>query len=204
MNAIAVKGPLIGRFVPEESTKRAAALVGFAIFGSLILWASAKIQVPFWPVPMTLQTGAVALIAAAYGSRLGFATVVLYLLEGAFGVPVFSGTPERGIGILYMLGTTGGFLVGFAVEAFVIGWLAERGFDRNPLKLFGIMVLGDAIVFVLGFMWLAWFAALSSGGHGIGTASAFSAGVVPFILGDLVKLALAAALVSAGARLVRR
>jgi biotin transport system substrate-specific component len=204
MNATVARGPLVGRFIPEDSAGRAAAQLGFAIIGSLILWASAKIQVPFWPVPMTLQTGAVALIAAAYGSRLGLATVVLYLAEGAFGIPVFSGTPERGIGLPYMMGTTGGFLVGFAVEAFVIGWLAERGFDRNPLKLFGVMVLGDAIVFVLGFAWLAWFAALSSGAHGIGAASALSAGVVPFILGDIVKLALAAALVSAGARLVRR
>ena len=85
MNAIAVKGPLVGRFIPEESAGRIAALAGFAIVGSLILWASAKVHVPFWPVPMTLQTGAVALIAAAYGWRLGFATVVLYLLEGALG-----------------------------------------------------------------------------------------------------------------------
>ncbi len=204
MNAIAMKGPLIGRFIPEESSRRTAALIGFAILGSLVLWASAKISVPFWPVPMTLQTGAVALIAAAYGWRLGLATVVLYLAEGAFGLPVFTGTPERGIGLLYMAGPTGGFLIGFAVEAVVVGWLAERGFDRNPLKLFGAMVLGDAIVFVLGFAWLAWFAALASGVHGIGVASAFSAGVVPFLLGDVVKLALAAALIAAGARLVRR
>ncbi len=204
MNAVAMKGPLIGRFVPEESGRRAAALVGFAILGSLILWASAKISVPFWPVPMTLQTGAVALIAAAYGWRLGLATVLLYLAEGAFGLPVFQGTPERGIGLLYMVGPTCGFLVGFAAEAVVVGWLAERGFDRNPLKLFGAMLLGDAIVFVLGFAWLAWFAILASGAHGIGAASAFSAGVAPFIFGDVVKLALAAALVVSGARLVRR
>ncbi len=204
MNVIAEKGPLVDRFVPGDAAGRVAALFGLAIVGSLILWASAKVHVPFWPVPMTLQTGAVALIAAAYGSRLGLATVVLYLLEGAIGIPVFSATPERGIGLPYMLGTTGGFLVGFAVEAFVIGWLAERGLDRNPLKLFGVMILGDAIVFVLGVAWLAWFAALASGAHGIGLAAAFSNGVVPFVLGDIVKLALAAALVSAGARLVRR
>ena len=142
---------------------------------------------------MTLQTGAVALIAAAYGWRLGAATVVLYLLEGALGLPVFSGTPERGIGLPYMMGPTGGFLLGFAVEAAVVGWLAERGFDRNPFKLFGAMLLGDAVVFVLGFGWLAWIAALSSGAHGIGASAAFQNGVVPFVLGDLVKLALAAA-----------
>jgi biotin transport system substrate-specific component len=103
-----------------------------------------------------------------------------------------------------MLGPTGGYLIGFAVAAWVIGWLAERGFDRNPLKLFGAMLLGDATVFVLGFAWLAWFAVLSSGATGVGMAGAFTGGVLPFVLGDLVKLALAAALVSAGARLVRR
>ena len=204
MSAIATEGPLVDRFVPEDSAGRIAALAGFAIIGSLILWASAKISVPFWPVPMTLQTGAVALIAAAYGWRLGVATVVLYLFEGALGLPVFTGTPERGIGLPYMMGPTGGFLLGFIVEAAVVGWLAERGFGRNPFKLFGAMVFGDALVFVIGFAWLAWFAALASGAHGIGASAAFANGVVPFVLGDLVKLALAAAAVAAGARLVRR
>jgi biotin transport system substrate-specific component len=204
MRAIAANVPLVGHIIPGEGGARIAALAGFALLGSLILWASAKISVPFWPVPMTLQTGAVALIAAAYGARLGLATVVLYLLEGAFGLPVFQGTPQQGIGLAYMLGPTGGYLVGFVVAAAVIGWLAEQGFDQNPVKLFGAMLVGDAIVFALGFVWLAWFAVLSSGGSGIGMAAAFSGGVLPFILGDLVKLALAAALVSAGAKLVRR
>ena len=150
MAAIAANGPLVGRFIPDEGASRLVALAGFAILGSLILWASAKISVPFWPVPMTLQTGAVALIGAAYGWRLGLATVLLYLAEGALGLPVFEGTPAKGIGVAYMLGTTGGYLVGFAVAAAVIGWLAEHGFDRNPVKLFGGMVLADAVVFVLG------------------------------------------------------
>jgi biotin transport system substrate-specific component len=196
MSAVSVTGPLVGRFIPNEGAARAATLVGFAVLGSLILWASAKISVPFWPVPMTLQTGAVALIAAAYGWRLGLATVVLYLAEGAFGLPVFQGTPQQGIGIAYMVGPTGGYLLGFAVEAVVIGWLAERGADRNPIKLFGVMVLGDALVFALGLLWL---------GSVIGwDKPVLSFGLYPFVLGDLVKLALAAAIVSAGARLVSR
>jgi biotin transport system substrate-specific component len=196
MTIAAVKQPLIGRFVPEESARRVLALAGFAVLGSLILWASAKVHVPFWPVPMTLQTGAVALIAAAYGARLGFATVILYLLEGAAGLPVFSGTPEQGIGLAYLLGPTGGYLVGFAVEAALVGWLAERGFDRNPAKLFGAMLVGDAIPFVTGIAWL---------GTVIGwDKPLLELGLYPFVPGDLVKLALAAAIVSAGARLVRR
>jgi biotin transport system substrate-specific component len=170
--------------------------VVLALIGVGLLTISAKISVPFWPVPMTLQTGAVALIAAAYGSRLGTATVLLYLFEGAIGLPVFSDSPERGIGLAYLLGPTGGYLIGFAVEAFVIGWFAERGFDRNPLKLFGVMLFGDAIVFVMGLAYL---------GSVIGwDKPLLDLGFYPFVLGDIVKLALAAALVSAGARLVRR
>jgi biotin transport system substrate-specific component len=196
MSAIAVSRPLVGHFIPAEGSARMLALAGFAILGSLILWASAKISVPFWPVPMTLQTGAVALLAAAYGWRLGPATVVLYLLEGAVGIPVFEGTPAKGIGLAYMVGTTGGYLIGFAIAAAVVGWLVEQGFDRNPVKLFGAMVLGDAFVFALGVLWL---------GTVIGWEKpVLSYGLYPFILGDLVKLALATALVSAGARLVRR
>ncbi len=196
MSAVAVEGPIVGRFIPESGSARLVAYAGFAILGSLILWASAKISVPFWPVPMTLQTGAVVLLAAAYGWRLGLATVVLYLLEGAVGIPVFEGTPAKGIGLAYMVGTTGGYLIGFAVAAAIVGWFAERGGDRNPIKLFGAMLLGDAVVFALGLLWL---------GTVVGwDKPIFEWGLYPFVLGDLVKLALAACLVSAGARLVRR
>lgn len=192
MAAVASTRPLIDRIVPEEGAARAAALFGLVVLGSLILWASAKISVPFWPVPMTLQTGAVALIAAAYGSRLGFATVVLYLLEGAAGMPVF----QAGGGLAYLLGPTGGYLFGMAIEAAIIGWLAERGADRNVFKLFGVMVVGDVIVFAVGLLWL---------GSVIGwDKPVLQLGLYPFVLGDLVKLALAASIVAAGARLVRR
>jgi biotin transport system substrate-specific component len=196
MSAIAVSRPLVGHFVPEEGIARTAALAGWAVIGSLILWASAKVSVPFWPVPMTLQTGAVALIAAAYGWRLGAATVLLYLIEGALGLPVFEGTPAKGIGLAYMTGTTGGYLLGFVIEAALIGWLAELGADRNPFKLFGAMVLGDAIVFCLG---LAWLGAVVGWDKPI-----LQWGFYPFVLGDLVKVALAACLIAAGAKLVRR
>lgn len=196
MSAIALSRPLVGHFVPEEGVSRVAALALFAVLGSLILWASAKISVPFWPVPMTLQTGAVLLIGAAYGWRLGVATVLLYLAEGAAGLPVFQGTPQQGVGLAYMLGPTGGYLVGFAVAAGIVGWLVERGFGRDPLRLFGAMVAADAVVFALGLLWL---------GSLIGwDKPILELGLYPFVLGDLVKLALAACLVSAGARLVRR
>jgi biotin transport system substrate-specific component len=196
MAAATLNQPLVGRLVPDEGAARIAALAGFALLGSLILWASAKVSVPFWPVPMTLQTGAVVMLAAAYGWRLGLATVLLYLAQGAVGMPVFEGTPAKGIGIAYMLGTTGGYLVGFAAAAAVVGWLAERGADRHPVKLFGAMVLGDAMIFALGLIWL---------GAVVGwDKPVLEWGLYPFILGDLVKLALAACIVSAGARFVRR
>jgi biotin transport system substrate-specific component len=203
MAAIALKGPLVGRYLPEEGAPRLAALAVLAVLGTLILWASAKISMPFWPVPMTLQTGAVALIGAAYGARLGAATVVLYLIEGVAGLPVFEGTPLKGIGLAYMMGPTGGYLVGFVGMAAIIGWLVERGFGRSPFELFGVMAVGDALVFLLGFCWLAAFAVLPDA-TGIGVEKAIAGGVLPFVFGDVAKLALAACLVSAGARLVRR
>jgi biotin transport system substrate-specific component len=204
MSAVAVRGPLVGRFVPAEGAARLAAYAGLAIAGTLLLWLSAKVKVPFWPVPMTMQTFMVMALAAAYGFRLGTATVLLYLAEGAVGIPVFTGTPEQGLGLAYMAGPTGGYLIGYPVAAALVGWFAERGYDRRPVHLFGVMMAADALIFALGFVWLAWIAALPSGNAGIGVQAAFTAGVAPFLLGDLVKMALAAALIPAAGRLVRR
>jgi biotin transport system substrate-specific component len=196
MTAIRLSRPLVGRFIPDAGLARLAAFACFAVLGSLILWASAKISVPFWPVPMTLQTGAVMLIGAAYGWRLGVATVLLYLAEGAAGLPVFQGTPQQGIGLAYMMGPTGGYLIGFAVAAGIVGSLAERGFDRSVFQLFAAMLVADAVVFALGLLWL---------GSVIGwDKPLLQFGLYPFVLGDLVKIALAACLVVAGVRLVRR
>jgi biotin transport system substrate-specific component len=195
---------LIDIAIPAEGARRWIALALLAIAGTLVLWVSAKVSIPFYPVPMSLQTLAVMLIGGAYGWRLGLATVALYLLEGAFGLPVFAGTPPQPAGLTYLLGTTGGFLIGFAVAGAVIGWLVERGAARSPLTLFPAMLLGDALVFALGFAWLAYFVTLSSGDQGIGAAAAWGAGVAPFLLGDLVKAAIAALLIPAAAKLTRR
>ena len=94
------------------------------VAGSLLLTLSAKINVPFYPVPMTMQTLAALVIGVAFGWRLGAATVTFYLVQGAFGLPVFAGTPEKGIGLAYLMGPTGGYLIGFAVAAALVGWLA--------------------------------------------------------------------------------
>ena len=196
MFALTAPRPLIGRIVPDEGAARWAVNAALVIAGSFLLWVSAKIQVPFYPVPMTLQTLAIMAIAATYGMRLGIATVLLYLAEGAFGLPVFAGTPEKGIGLAYMIGPTGGFLAGFVIAVGLVGWLAERGFDRNIFKLFGAMLVGDAVLFVLGIFWL---------GNLLGwDKPVLEWGLYPFILGDLTKIALAACAVVAGQRILRR
>ena len=110
--------------------------VALIIAGSLLLTLSAKIKVPFYPVPMTMQTLAVMLIGFTFGWRLAGAAVLFYLAQGALGLPVFLlGTPEKGIGLAYMMGPTGGYLLGFVLAAVLCGWLAERGWDRCGLWL---------------------------------------------------------------------
>jgi len=166
-----------------------------AIAGTALLTLSAKIQVPFYPVPMTMQPFAVMVIAMAFGWKLGAATIALYLLEGAFGLPVFAGTPAKGIGIAYMTGSTGGYLLGFFFAAALTGWLAERGWDRNVITTVVAMTAGTAVIYIFGYAWLA---------NLIGASKAWQFGVAPFLLGDAFKIALAAALMPMLWRLVAR
>lgn len=156
-----------------------------AVGGSLLIALSSKIQVPFYPVPMTLQTFVILALAMAYGWRLAGVTLLVYLGEGALGLPVFAGTPEKGIGLAYMLGGTGGYLIGFVAAAVTCGWLAERGWDRNPLTTAMAMFAGNALIYIPGLLWLG---ALFGWDKPI-----LAWGLTPFLLGDVVKLALAAA-----------
>ena len=184
---------LLDTFWRDRSLLRNAGLV-FA--GSLLLTLSAKVQVPFYPVPMTMQTLAVMLIGFVFGWRMAGATVLFYLAQGAFGLPVFAGTPAKGIGMAYMLGTTGGYLVGFVVAALLCGWLAERGWDRKPWRIAFAMVLGNAAIYALGIAWL---------GTVIGwDKPLLELGMMPFLYGDLLKIALGVALLTAGWKLLRR
>ncbi len=159
--------------------------VVLAVAGTALLTVSAKIQIPFYPVPMTLQTFVVLALGMAYGWRLGGATLLLYLAEGAAGLPVFAGTPEKGIGLAYMLGGTGGYLAGFVLAAAVCGWLAERGWDRNAARTAAAMLIGNAIIYVPGLLWL--------GGLYGWDKPILEWGLTPFLFGDLAKLALATA-----------
>jgi biotin transport system substrate-specific component len=187
-----------------RSISPAVQAIVLALVGTAVLALSAKIKVPFYPVPMTLQTFAIMALAAAYGSRLAVVTVVLYLFEGALGLPVFTNTPPAVAGPAYFLGPTGGFLIGFVALAWIVGTAADHGWDRSIAKLLAAMVAADVVVFVLGFAWLAWFATLSNGAAGLGIASAFKFGVAPFLLADLLKIALAALAVPAAWMLVGR
>jgi biotin transport system substrate-specific component len=164
------------------------------IMASGLLWISAKVQIPFWPVPMTMQTFVVLMVGIAFGTRLGLAAVALYLLEGAVGLPVFAGTPERGIGLAYMMGPTGGYLVGFLAAAGLCGWLAERGWDRNLGRMLVAASVGHVIILAFGWAWLA----LQVGSM----SKAYALGVAPFHVATLVKTLLAAGCVPLAWRLL--
>ena len=165
--------------------------IALALIGTVLLTVSAKIQVPFWPVPMTMQTFVVLVLGMAYGWRLAGATVLLYLAQGAIGLPVFAG----GGGIAYMAGPTGGYLAGFLLAAVAVGWLAEHGWDRSVPRTLGAMLIGTGIIFGCGIAWL---------GTLIGLPQAISAGLVPFLLGEAVKIALATAILPFAWRLLKR
>jgi len=155
------------------------------LVGTAMLTLSAKLSVPFFPVPMTLQTLVVLSLGMLLGPRLGAFTVLVYLAQGALGMPVFQGTPEKGIGLAYMLSTTGGYLVGFVIAAFVVGLLAKRHWDRSPMLTIGAMVIGNIIIYLCGLAWL---------GNVVGWDKPILAwGLQPFLLGDFVKILIAAA-----------
>jgi biotin transport system substrate-specific component len=178
---------------PVRGASRLLRAAVLAVLGSALLTLSAKVQVPFYPVPMTMQTLVVLLIGMAFGARLGVATVALYLAEGAVGLPVFAGTPEKGIGLAYMLGPTGGYLLGFVLAAAVAGWLVERRRDAAGLAL--AVVAGSLAIYASGVLWLASF---------VGLGKALELGLLPFLWGDLLKAGLAFALALGGAAMVRR
>src|SRR4029453_11420248 len=159
------------------SWKKQALLV---LLGSLFIAICAQINIPLPLVPITMQTFAVLAVGAAFGMRLGAATLVLYVLEGMLGFPVFS---QFKAGQAVIMGPTGSYLIGFIVAAALVGWFAERGYDRRVLTMFGVMILGAAILYVPGLLWLAKFT---------GYDKVLELGLYPFLWGDVLKAALAA------------
>lgn len=182
---------LIDAVWPVAGIGREIALI---LAGSVLIGLSAQVQflLPFSPVPVTGQTFAVLLVGALYGSRRGAATVVTLLVFGAFGLPVFAGGAA---GLSRFAGPTAGYLIGFVLAAFVVGSLSERGWDRRPWTTAASMILGNLIIYTTGVLWLSRF---------VGWNAVLTAGVLPFLAGDAVKIALAMVLLPAGWRLVGR
>lgn len=175
-----MNGNLLSTVWPQSQAIHKALMVAL---GVVILTLASKLQVPFWPVPMTLQTLAVLMIAATAGARLGVATVLAWLALGAVGVPVFA----TGAGLAYMAGPTGGYLAGFLVAAFVVGQLADRGYGRTLASALLMLLAGEVVIFALGAGWLAML---------IGAQKAVAGGLVPFIPAEILKVALGAAILA--------
>ncbi len=173
--------------VPIRLSERMSSRVRHALLivaGALFVYLTARISIPlgFTPVPITGQTFGVLLVGGALGFRRGFASVGLYVLIGLVGVPFFA---EGKGGLQVVLGATGGYLVGFAVAAAIVGRLAELGWDRNVLGAIGAMLVGSIAIYVIGVPWLAVVA-------GFGPAEAIEKGLTPFLVTDAIKLVAAA------------
>jgi len=196
---------LANRLWPAASSNQLLRAALLAILGSALVAICAQVSIPMVPVPMTLQTLAVLLIGGAYGGRLGAATLVLYALEGAAGLPVFANLQA---GLFLPTGeiiATGGYIVGFVIAAGLVGWLAERGWDRSIAKMFTAMLLGAVVLYVPGLIWLtAWLIVLKGMTLSAATIVAFSSGLIPFVWGDLLKAALAAMAFTAAWHLLGR
>ena len=175
------EGALATRVFPARSLPLEAVLI---FGGSLVVALFAQISIPLWftPVPITGQTLAVLLVGASLGSRRGGLALVLYLLEGGAGLPFFAAGSS---GWAVVSGPTGGYLIGFVLAAYAVGWLAERGWDRGFLRAAPAMLVGNLAIYALGLPWLARF---------VGASDVFAKGLQPFIPGDLIKLAIAAGL----------
>jgi biotin transport system substrate-specific component len=181
---------LLSTLLPQ-SNSQTAIKIGLVALGVLLLAISSKVQVPFWPVPMTLQSLVVLLIGATSGARVGGATLVSYLAAGAAGLPVFA----TGAGLAYMVGPTSGYLAGFLMAAVALGYLADRGYGRTLVSTLAMFAVGEVAIFALGTGWLATI---------IGAEKAMTAGLVPFIPSEILKVALATAILTLAWRQAKR
>jgi biotin transporter BioY len=186
-----IKNTVVDVFRPDERISAILYDAIVVICASLVLCLSAQVKVylPISPVPITGQTFAVLMLAALLGSRRGVMAMIAYLIEGALGLPVFAG----GIGPATLIGPTGGYLVGFVPAAYVVGKLAEMGWDRRVATTIAAMVIGNGVLYAFGVCWLA---AMTN------IRTALTVGLYPFIVGDILKIALAAAVLPAGWKLL--
>jgi biotin transport system substrate-specific component len=181
---------LANRLWPRATRNWALEAV-LAVCGSLLVAGAAQVSVPMFPVPMTLQTLAVLGIGAAYGSRLGAITLVLYALEGLMGLPFFA-DGQAGFFKDGMLISSGGYIIGFIMAAALVGWLAEKGWSQNPMKMALATLMGGVLLYVPGLIWLAiWAAKVKGLDISDAIQAAIAWGFVPFVLGDIIKAAIA-------------
>ena len=171
----AASRPIGNRITPAART--ALTIVA----GAALMTLAAKVQIPFWPVPMTLHTMAVMAFAVAFGPRIAVAIFLAYLAAGAVGLPVFSGSPERGIGLAYMAGPTGGYLLGYLIASWLVGMLAH---GKGTVGRVMAMLAGMVPIYLVGVAWLAAY---------VPASQLLAVGVTPFLVGDLVKIGVVAA-----------
>jgi len=175
--------------VPLQGAALRVKQAALVIAGIVILAIAAKIKVPMWPVPITMGTFAVLTIGAAYGTRLGLATILGYMIVGALGFDVFAGLSAENFGLTYMMGGTGGYLMGYVLATLALGYFARKGWDRSMLWMAVAMLVGNVLIYVPGLLWL---------GTLYGWDKPILAwGLTPFLIGDALKLVLAAVLVPA-------
>ena len=169
--------------IKKIELNKIAKIIFVAILGTLLLTISAKIKIPFYPVPMTMQTFVVLFLGITLGSKVGLLTVSLYLFEGIFGLPVFAGTPEKGIGFVYFTGPTMGYLIGFLVAVYLSGLFK---YDKGPINTFLKLIFSLSFIYILGLIWL---------GTLIGwDKPIFALGAKPFLLAEIFKIMILALL----------
>ena len=195
---LSTRPTLVQAIAPQTGTLNLAKQAVLVIAGILLLAVAAKIKVPMFPspVPITLGTFAVLTIGATYGARLGLMTILGYMLVGALGFDIFASSSAEANGISYMLGGTGGYLVGYVLAVAYLGWAAQRGLDRSVETLGGALLIANVLIYVPGVLWLHQFTS--------GWEQTMEWGLTPYLIGDLIKLALAALLIPAVWKLVQR
>ena len=176
-------------FGPSEGTALRIKQAVMVVLGIMALAILAKVKIPMWPVPITMGTFAVLTIGATYGPRLGLTTIFGYMIIGALGFDVFAGSSAEAYGLTYMMGGTGGYLVGYVLATLALGWAARAGWDRSVLMMAFAMLLGNVLIYVPGVAWLGVLYGFDQ--------PILAWGLTPFLIGDALKLVLAALLVPA-------
>ncbi|KUF09007.1 biotin transporter BioY [Pseudoponticoccus marisrubri] len=196
MNLTMNRNVLAEAFGANEGTALRVKQALLVVLGIAALAVAAKIRVPMWPVPITMGTFAVLTVGAAYGPRLGLVTILGYMLVGALGFDVFAGSSAEAAGLSYMMGGTGGYLVGYVAAVAALGMLARAGWDRSVGKMAAAMLLGNVLIYAPGLVWLGMLYGWDK--------PILEWGLTPFLVGDAIKLALAALILPAAWKLVGR